>query len=96
MNLRDFKKDIEYFVGEFIDDCTTFLTVKNGAEAEKVSTLIEEAVDLYNELKDKANAKVEGPKGQYFQGLRTELSDSIDALYTKLSDIIAGKVQSDE
>ena len=96
MNLRDFKKDIEYFVGEFIDDCTTFLSLKKGTETEKVSALIEEAVDLYNELKDKANAKVEGPKGQYFQGLRIELSDSVDALYSKLSDIIAGKVQSAE
>lgn len=96
MNLRDFKKDIEYFVGEFIDDCTTFLSVKKGAEAEKVSVLIEESIDLYNDLKDKANAKVEGPKGQYFQQLRCEMTDSIDALYSKLSDIIAGKAQSAE
>lgn len=93
MNLRNFKKDIEYFVGEFIDDCTIFLSVKKGAEAEKVSVLIEEAVDLYNDLKDKSNAKIEGPKGQYFQQLRSEMTDSIDALYSKLSDIIAGKTE---
>lgn len=27
MNLRDFKKDVEYFVGEFVDDCSLFIAL---------------------------------------------------------------------
>ena len=96
MNLRNFKKDIEYFVGEFIDDCTTFLKVKKDANTEKVSSLIEEAVDLYNELKDKSNVKVEGKKSAYFRQLRTTMMERIDALYVKLSDIVAGKSEDAE
>ena len=29
MNLRVFKKDIEYFVGEFIDDCALFVALNH-------------------------------------------------------------------
>ena len=27
MNLRDFKKEVEYFIGEFVDDCTLFIAI---------------------------------------------------------------------
>ena len=30
MNLRDIKKDIQYVVGAFIDDCTLFLNMNPG------------------------------------------------------------------
>jgi len=91
MNLRDFKKDVEYFVGEFVDDCALFLTVNPEKSTDEVTAIIEEAVDLYNDLKDKANVKVEGKKSAYFSGLRQEMMDQVDALYEKLSKIISAK-----
>ena len=91
MNLRDFKKDVEYFVGDFIDDCALFLLRNPEKATDEVSAVIEEAVDLYNEMKDKGNAKVEGKKGVYYAGLRKEMFEKIDALYEKLSDIIASQ-----
>ena len=59
MNLRDIKKDIEYVLGAFIDDCAIFATINPKASDEKLSGLLDEAVDLYNELKDKANARTQ-------------------------------------
>lgn len=91
MNLRDFKKDVEYFVGDFIDDCALFLLRNPEKATDEVSGVIEEAVDLYNEMKDKGNAKVDGKKGVYYAGLRKEMFEKIDALYEKLSDIIASQ-----
>lgn len=32
MNLRDIKKDIEYVIGAFVDDCTLFLNVNPGED----------------------------------------------------------------
>ena len=58
MTLRDFKKDVEYFVGEFVDDCSLFITLNPPNSTEKMAEVVSEAVDLYNDLKDKANAKV--------------------------------------
>ena len=92
MTLRDFKKDVEYFVGEFVDDCSLFITLNPHKSTEKMAEVVSEAVDLYNDLKDKANAKVE-PKMRkaWFAGLRKELFEKTDALYEKLSAIVAEK-----
>ena len=92
MTLRDFKKDVEYFVGEFVDDCLLFITLNPHKSTEKMAEVVSEAVDLYNDLKDKANAKVE-PKMRkaWFAGLRKEMFEKTDALYEKLSAIVAEK-----
>ena len=89
MTLRDFKKDVEYFVGEFVDDCSLFITLNPHKSTEKMAEVVSEAVDLYNDLKDKANAKVE-PKMRkaWFAGLRKEMFEKTDALYEKLSEMV--------
>jgi hypothetical protein len=88
MNLRDIKKDIEYVLGAFIDDCSVFATVNPKVSDDELAGLFEEAADLYNELKDKANAKVEGGKKAYYTALRKEVLDKTDALYEKLSEVV--------
>ena len=88
MNLRDIKKDIDYVLGAFLEDCTVVAAVNPKTSIEEIEKLYEEAVDLYNELRDKVTAKVEGPKGPYFTALRKEILERTDALYTKLSAAI--------
>ena len=88
MNLRDIKKDIEYVIGAFIDDCSIFSTVGKNVDDEALGVLFDEAVTLYNELKDKVNAKVEGKKSVYFLSLRKELLDKTDQLYNRLSELV--------
>lgn len=87
MNLRVIKKDIEYFVGEFIDDCSLFVALNPHKDAEEISKIINEAVDLYNDLKDKVNHP-EGNKKAYYNGIRKELFEKLDTLCEKLSDTI--------
>ena len=87
MNLRDIKKDIEYFVGEFVDDCILFLSANPEQDSEKVAGIIEEAVDLYNELKDKVYEKTDNKKA-HFDGIRREMLEKLDALYEKLSETV--------
>ena len=89
MNLRDFKKDVEYFVGEFVDDCALFLCLNPGQDSEKIAGIVEEAVDLYNDLKDKANLLPAEGKRVYFADLRKEMVEKVDALYERLSAIVA-------
>lgn len=88
MNLRDIKKDIEYVLGAFIDDCSVFATINPNASDDELGTLLDEAVVLYNELKDKINAKVDGSKKAYFSALRQETLAKTDGLYEKLSELI--------
>ena len=88
MNLRVFKKDIEYFVAEFIDDCALFVALNPHKDADEIAQIIDEAVDLYNELKCKAN-HAEGNKRAYFNALTKEMFEKIDALCEKLSAVVA-------
>lgn len=84
MNLRDIKKDIEYVVGAFVDDCTLFLNVNPGKNVEEITGLIDEAVDLFNSLRDRI-AVPEGDKKAYYTALRQELLEKVDGLYDRLS-----------
>lgn len=88
MNLRDIKKDIEYVIGAFIDDCSLFSALNQKADDEVLGGLFDEAVKLYNDLRDKVNAKVEGKKSAYYAGIRKELLEKTDAMYQKLSELI--------
>ena len=88
MNLRVFKKDIEYFVGEFIDDCALFVALNPHKDADEIAQIIDEAVDLYNDLKSKANHP-EGASKAFYNNLRKEMFEKIDSLCEKLSSVIA-------
>ena len=88
MNLRDIKKDIEYVIGAFIDDCSLFSSINEKADDEALGKLLDEAVNLYNDLKDKVNAKVEGKKSAYYSLIRKELLEKTDVLYEELSKIV--------
>ena len=87
MNLRDIKKDIEYVIGAFVDDCALFLSTHPGKNADAIGDLIDGAVDLFNELRDKLG-KPEGNKRAYYDGIRKELLEKTDALYDKLSEAV--------
>nr|AHF25439.1 hypothetical protein [uncultured bacterium Contig39] len=93
MNLRDIKKDIEYVLSAFVEDCSVVACVNPKVTDGSVSELMEEAIDLYNELRDKVNAKVEGSKKTYYNDLRKEVLTRTDALYEKLSAAVKEAVK---
>ncbi len=93
MNLRDIKKDIEYVLGAFVEDCSLVAAVNPRITDSNAAELIDEAIDLYNELRDKASAKVEGSKKAYFTALRKEILTKTDALYSKLSQAVKDSVK---
>ena len=88
MNLRVFKKDIEYFVGEFIDDCALFIALNPHKDADEISDIVDEAVDLYNDLKQRANHP-EGNKKAYYTSLTKEMFEKLDTLCEKLSAVVS-------
>lgn len=88
MNLRDIKKDIEYVLSAFVDDCYFLAVCNPSVSDEKLSGLLDEAVELFNNLKDKVNVKPEGSKKLYYNELRKELLEKTDGLYTALSEIV--------
>ena len=87
MNLRQIKKDIEYVIGAFIDDCSLFATVRGKEMNETINGLLEEAVALYNDLRDRVNAKGV-VRRQHFAALRRELMEKTDSMYERLGELV--------
>lgn len=92
MNLRDIKKDIEYVLSAFVEDCSVCAAVNPKASDEEIAKLMEEAVNLYNDLRDKVNVNIDGSKKAYFAGLRKEILEETNALYEKLSETVKNSV----
>lgn len=98
MNLRVIKKDVDFFIGELIDDALIYLEIHENADEEKVGEIIEAALDLEDELIDKINSLPKKPKArkeklrtkggtakQYYKEIEKELLEGIDNLYEQLS-----------
>ena len=92
MNLRDIKKDIEYVLSAFVEDCSVCAAVNPNASDEEIAKLMEEAINLYNDLRDKVNVNIDGSKKAYFAGLRKEILEETNALYEKLSETVKNSV----
>ena len=90
MNLRVFKKDIEFFIGEFIEDCELFIILNPHKNAEKIDEIVDEAVNLYNDLKQKA-AHTEGNKKAYYNGLTKAMFEKLDELSEQLSAVVVAE-----
>ncbi len=91
MNLRVFKKDIEYFVGEFIEDCLLFEALNPSRDSEAITEIIEKAIEVHNDMKYKANHPGEGKKRAYYNNLREEMFEKLDELTEQLSNVIMDK-----
>ena len=102
MNLRVIKKDIDFLVGDFVEDCIIFAMLHpNEGNVESVNALIEEAYDLQDALLDRVNqapkADPKDKKGSsaairaHFKGVNTDLLKGLDALCEKLSALAAKK-----
>jgi len=86
MTLRDIKKDIQYVIGAFIDDCTLFLNMNpDSKNADEITGLIDKAVDLYNDLRDKVVSAPKEAVKAYFNGVSQELLAKTDSLYEALA-----------
>jgi hypothetical protein len=88
MNLRVIKKDIEYVIGAFVDDCALFLDTHPGKNADEIANLVDEAVELFNALRDRVSQAPEKGKRAHYDEIRKELLEKTDALYDKLSEAV--------
>ena len=89
MNLRVIKKDIDYMVNDFIEDCLMFVMVHQDKDVEKVEELINEADDLAISLIKRVNnpEKGAGSLKPYYNAIVKDLYSGLDALCSKLSEL---------
>lgn len=88
MNLRDIKKDIEFLIGDFVEDCLLFAMLHPEKDMNKVEDLINEASNLADELIEKVNHPAKDVKPRaYYNRIGAELLTGLDGLCEKLSEL---------
>ncbi len=81
--IRDLKKQINYDLSEVIEECYVW-QVSNADKADKAEKIIDAAIESFDTLIAKVNAKdVENHK-THFQSVRKDLHKSTDSLMKKL------------
>ncbi|MDD2595403.1 MAG: hypothetical protein PHD11_06260 [Bacteroidales bacterium] len=86
MNLRVIKKDIDFLVGDFVEDCVLFSLLHPEKDTTEVEKLINGANKLANDLFDRVNHpdKTQKIKVQY-KAVIADMYKGLDELCEKLS-----------
>lgn len=90
-SVRRLKKDVDYLTAAVISDCLSYNNTQDDVNPE-VAAIVQEMLVFRAEMRDKIKAgKKQTEKGQakaYYKGLFKEALKTVDANFTKLSDIV--------
>ncbi|GAA4945273.1 hypothetical protein GCM10023314_17990 [Algibacter agarivorans] len=86
-NVRDLKKDINYVLGDIIEAVYVWEYSNTDKDTKKSEAIIDEAIETFDELIVKVNAKnVDNPKA-HFKAINTELETKGRALIEKINKL---------
>lgn len=86
-NVRNLKKDINYVLGDIIESVYVWEYSNTDKGTEKSGAIIDEAIETFDELMAKVNAKnIENPKA-HFNALRNELEAKGNTLIEKINKL---------
>ncbi len=91
MNLRVIKKDVDFLVDEFLSDALICLNFSDGEKKDKVTNIINEALELRQETFYKINNPDKSRIKAHYAATSKEFLVSLDALFDKLSEIVKEK-----
>ena len=88
MSLRVLKKDIEFLVNDFIEDCVLYLELHPGKHDEEVRRIIFETIDFANDLFYRVNHfdKKSNVK-EHFKAIKKKKKKGLDAFCDRLSEV---------
>lgn len=84
-SIKNLKKDINYVLGDVIEYALDVSTLKN--ESKKGDAIIDEAIETFDTLVAKVNAKGVENKKAHFKSLNEELETKAKALVEKINTL---------
>ena len=85
-NVRDLKKDINYVLGDIIEAVYVWEYSNTDKDTKGSEAIIDEAINTFDELIAKVNAKSENPKA-HFKAINNELETKGRALIEKINGL---------
>lgn len=86
-SIKNLKKDINYTLGDIIEECYVWELVNPKEDASKSEAIIDEAITTFDALIDKVNAKNIENKKLHFNGISKELEEKAKSLVDKLNNL---------
>ena len=82
-SIKNLKKDINYVLGDVIDECLTKLT----NDTKQSEAIIDEAITIFDDLIAKVNAKDVENKKAHFKAIGDELESTAVGLLEKVNKL---------
>ena len=82
-SIKNLKKDINYVLGDVIDECLSKLT----NDTKKSEAIVDEAITIFDDLMAKVNAKNVENKKAHFKSISAELEAKATELLDKISKL---------
>ena len=74
-SIKNLKKDINYVLGDIIEECYTWEILNPKADKKATEAIIDEAIESFDNLIEKVNAKDVENKKQHFKAINAELEE---------------------
>lgn len=86
-SIKNLKKDINYVLGDIIEECYVYELADPKADTKKSEAIIDEAIDTFDELIEKVHAKNVENKKAHFKEINAELEEKATALLKKINKL---------
>ncbi|WP_442266931.1 hypothetical protein ACSIGC_04340 [Tenacibaculum sp. ZS6-P6] len=84
-SVKNLKKDINYTLGDIIEECYLWELENPGADTAKSQGIIDEAIAAFDGLLDKVNAKDVENRKSHFKSISSELEQQARTLVDKVN-----------
>lgn len=85
-SIRDLKKDINFVLGDIIEAVYQWEAASGNKNSQEGSVLVDKAIETFDYLMDKVNAKAEDKKA-HFKSVRSELETKATELVERLNSL---------
>ena len=86
-NVRNLKKDINYVLGDIIEAAYVWELTNPGKDNKKSEAIVDEAIETFDELIAKVNAKNVDNAKAHFKSISLELEAKGNALIEKINKL---------
>jgi hypothetical protein len=86
-SIKNLKKDINYVLGDIIEECYTWELLNPKADTKKSEAIIEEAIETFDTMIDMINKKDVENKKSHFKTVEKELQAKATALIEKVNKL---------
>ena len=86
-SIKNLKKDINYVLGDIIEECYTWELLNSKADTKETDAIIDEAIVAFDALIEKVHIKNVENKKAHFKNISLELEETASNLLEKINKL---------